>query len=870
MNSKLILLLFFSFILFIPSIPAGFVTIEVDLETSYDGDVTPTTIDATSIDLYAVGKSVGLAYQWIFLEFDISGIPDQSTVEAVNITYNVTSASGFNWQDRWKIFGLSAQPSVSNAATLWPSITSKYLEVYHETEGLKIRDLWTIAETDLQTALQSGIDWFGLAMYGSWVSGDWVQVHIQSSEAGDVIPTLGITFSPEAPYCHTPTPTSGAVEQEPETNLTIHVTNPNPWNYTLTWQWLDGDTWKNFSTNSSTDDDYFWVGTYSYYAQFLNATRPGETYYWRVYIEDDSGNWSLSDTYFFTVSGVAPPSGASCSRHNETAINISFTKAVDDDINCTTICYYQLGYDPPGWEEGTFGFNTTESYYIVDDLEEGECYSFSLWSNFNESGNWTLSDTKTYVRPCCTGGGEYNICFRYENESYDAATDTWTNAYINFSDYPCSDHLLTIHYDNAPNDYRIINETWYLNNDNSSCISINTSEEPLYFEFAWNWTVNTTCSNCSFAPRYSRFLTPYAARNIDGNETITFYMITNRNVVGEYYGYNYSGNCTLIEETTLNDNLIRYEFNFEDRTHLFDTYVGTKTYSSFYRRNNTNEKIIVHQEYWDAQQHVHPVLLFEPIKYFVGVNNSDVSDGYKYEKVGIAPNYEWWYGNDVRTIYINKVEERFNYLGKYFDLTYGWDGDGLGMYVLYEIDPSSNVTTTALSCNIYGFDDDETPEFTNDEYDSNEYLFHFPTANETRSYHIFLDITVETEDDPIEQKTISVNWWILSNESAASIADTINTTLYAIFGQLPYRIDEGENTQYMNYNNIIIGGFMILTLSFGALVGLGAAMMLTGLSTIYISGVIYGGSVISTIFPYAGIFIIFMGILVWFSGRSQG
>jgi hypothetical protein len=115
-----------------------------------------------------------------------------------------------------------------------------------------------------------------------------------------------------------------------------------------------------------------------------------------------------------------------------------------------------------------------------------------------------------------------------------------------------------------------------------------------------------------------------------------------------------------------------------------------------------------------------------------------------------------------------------------------------------------------------------------------------------------------------------VNWWITPDETRASIADSVNATLFTIFGALPSRISPSGVRTYMNYNNVIIGTIAILALSFGSLIGLGAGILLSGISTTFISGMLYGTSVVGTMFPYAGIFLMFIGILVYLAGRSSG
>ena len=843
----------------VPATTASYVSIELDLETTYDGDVTTSEIDATSVTAYSYAHSTGLPTQLIFLEFDISSIPAGSTIDSVNLTYNCTSTGGWNWQDRLKFFGLDDQPSVTDAATLHASGGLKYREVLQGTEGIATYDLDYNgnAVSDLQTAVDSGVDWFAISIYGQKgaIGGDDITFYIQTIESADIIPTLGVTFYPEAPYCHSPYPAQGEVEVEAEPQLSIQVTNPNPVGYNITWQWYNSDdsTWYSFQDNASFDS---LVGTYTYYANFENATSSGETYYWRVNATDDTGNWSLSEEYYFTLEGYLPPSDASCSRINDTAINISWTPFADP-TNISTICYYQLGYDPPDWEEGTFGFNTTESYYVVNGLDEGECYSFSLWSNTNESGNWTLSSTRTFVLPCCTGGGQYTICFRYENSTYDPATGTSYNNYINFSHYPCSTHLLTIHYPNEYDTYRFLDSTWYENNGNLSCISVNTSEEPLYFEFHWNWSVNLTCSECVDQTSYSRKLTPYAA--ISNN--LTFYMITDRRVYNEYYGVNDSGNCTTSSEPEyeLNNNLVQFDFQFEDRTHLFDTFVGEQTYSTFYAYNTTT-KIIVHQEYWDAQQQVHPFLIYQK-KYFVGVNNTQVSSGYRYENVGLAPNWQWVYPYEARTIIINYFSDEISYYTDEYTIDYGWSSGSTGLWVYYL---DTTYSTSILNCTITNLTG--TRVYSLQVSDTDEKNFTFPTANQSQSYFVYLNITISIDG---EIQTIPLTFWILPSETHASIADTIDTMLIAIFGALPSRTAPDGSTVTMNYNNIIIGITAIITLSFTPLIGIGASMLLTGISMLFISSFIYGISIISTIYPYASIFIIFIGILIFLAGRSS-
>ena len=825
------------------------ITITVSASTSIiydcpieeDGSVTSSSKNSTGADLrarwYFVPSAAG------YIELNLTEIPDSAVITDVSIEFECLYNYGVPSSDI-QIKNCTVRPSTSTGPQIYSNYGTEYDEDYQGHDpGHYNFSSWSALSPASDITAKLSDDWFAFHISPVVHLGTTRYEHWSSTE-GVTPPHVWLTYEVNAPLHSSPSPSDYAIDVDMNDTTCITLNHPEGQDMNITWSWWNGTSWNVYGTNNTVTN-----GTYC--QEFLNSTVPCTTYTWRVSTEDEHGN-TTNSTYHFTTSCSEPPTNARCSRVNDTAINISWTElpaGAGADVH--TVCYYQEGYSTPAWGEGTLGFNTTDEYYVVKDLSDGSCYTFSLWSNVNVSGNWTLSSTRAIVSPCCTSGGEYRIIFRYENTSYDAGSDAYYNNYINFTKFNCSTHLLQVVYPNHYDNYYYINDSWYQNNGNLSYIDINVTEEPLWIDFHWNWSVDTTCSNCSYQPQYHRRLTPYSSEVISGNDTITFYMITDNHVYNEFYGYNKSGNCTQALEQDLKDNIVLFDFQFEDRTHIFDTQYTLDSRARFWTVNTTKQ-LVIHEEYWDASQQVHPYLVFQK-KYFTGINCSDTRGKY-YENVGVAPNQQWVYPYEARTIIINLHESTWTDYSTDYTIDYGWKSGGTGLWVYYY---DTTLNTNTINCTIFNSSGGQV--YTS-EKSQNEFNFTFNTANQSHPYQIYLTI-----DDNDMDNDIIVSFWIFPGENTLTTAETINTTLAAIFGQLPSRT-YGEGQSYtMNYTNIVMFALVFIVFSaVSSMLSIGSGILAGGVTMLGFSGLVYG---MLSIYPYTAIFFILIGILVLFGGE---
>ena len=462
---------------------------------------------------------------------------------------------------------------------------------------------------------------------------------------------------------------------------------------------------------------------------------------------------------------------------------------------------------------------------------------------------------------------EYRINLRYENTSVDAA-GAMANNYINITQFNCSTHRLDVHHTNGTLDTYYLDYTDFTTNDNTTCYFDIESEDVLYFEFFWNYSIDTDCSDCIRSCQYSRILTPHAATPVGTADwNLTFYLITDRHVYNEFYGYNTANdpanftNCSGLIEYNLTDNLVQFDFDFDDRSHIFDTKSGFDSWTRFYTYNNT-QKLIIHEEYWDSQQQVHPTLIFEK-EYYVGINSSD-EDGYLYENIGSAPNNQWAYPYEARTIIINdRGISTENVLDNY-ELSYGWESNGTGLWVSFW---DFDLETSYINMSVYNMTLLE-PLFTDDvtTFHGN---FSYGNANQNFSYYIELNITQTFENTygQIVSQDYSFSLWIYPEQESLQTSEAINTTFTTIFGNLSYKEISPGVGYHMDYNNIIIGILFIIVFgTVGTYASIGAGIFAGGIAImgygVYVSGLL-------SILPYAGIFIMFIGILLLLSGEEN-
>lgn len=590
-------------------------------------------------------------------------------------------------------------------------------------------------------------------------------------------------------------------------------------------------SWHNATFNNTNDPDFLsmsgpltpgipvYNGTYC--KTFGNATTPGTTYWWYVVVIDIYGNMT-DEVFEFTTHCIDPPTNVHGTETSTTSINVTFTPKPDNAGTTHTLIYYDKGTCPPSWGYGTFGANTTNDFANITGLEEGQCYGFSLWTNWN--GSWYRSSSRATLI-FCLGGGYWNITLRYEDRNQEL---------INLSEYPCSNHTLYIHYVGGAMDTYLFNNETYIANNNFSSFQIGAMAEVLFFEFHWNasyWS-NCTCNrHCS----YTRILLPAAAENISGNQTITFYLITDRNVYNDYYYV--CPNLTYLEQDFAN-NLVTYTYSFDDRSGIFGSKTPPDSYATFYCSNTTN-KLIIHQEYWSAVGKVNPTLLYGK-KYYVGVGCSEAI----YDYIGDAPTQKLIYEEIIIHL---RTEESYLFV-EIIDINGGWSDAATGLWVSYA---DSMFETIWVSCIITDTDGNIVYSKT---ILLDEYTFTWSAANHSRIYYI--NVTVYHNLLP---RILSSNFPIYPGIAPFVQLAIIEGKMYNVFGLcFAYNPDTGE-TMPWTHLIFMLGGtlfifLVVLTTGNIVMATMGAGIWMMGISMI-ISG-------FPTAFAIIGGFLIGLAVII--------
>lgn len=759
--------------------------------------------DTTSLDFD--GLCCGSTSKWrdrTVIEWNTSAIPDNAVITNASINITYTSCSIDNNAYHY-ITNITNQPSKTGSAlTVWNDCIdgSSYDDCYsrrgaktgaHTYEfntsgtGDSTFDAYDDPLYNLQNYLTE--DWFAIGTYGrsdySYRRSEGSIASIENPSSDPII--LWVEYTYNGPYIDNPSPSNGATEVSAQPNTCIDLEHPSGTNMDIEWQWYNtsSSAWETYGTNTTITN-----GTYC--QQFLNATLSSTTYQWRILANDSYGNWT-NRTFSFTTAGVFPPSDLSCSRNSSTSINVTWTECPDGAGTTHTLVYYSLGFGAPTYTSGILGANTTNEYAIIEGLDNAECYSFGLYTNYEDSeGNWTLS-SRNSLSPCCTSGGTYRFYIRYENTSFAddgdgnvESTDFYNNL-INLSKFNCSEHMLEVHYANYATEYWYINSSLWENPTamNYSYLEISTLYNPLYFVFHWNYSIYATNNDsytcpCNYTCSYSRTLLPAAGYRDTNWTNITFYFIVDRHIYNDYYVD--SADCNTSVEYEYNDNLAHYKVWFEDRTGIFEPRRDYDSYATFYAYNATDTKLIVHQQYFDGDFKVHPTLLYNK-DYGVGVNCSAISSD-AYELIGYFKGRTTVSPDQETMLIVPKYTSTINYDA--FTVDYGYTGANLLWVYFYDSDSHvSNINLTVR------YETNNTIVYQHD-VNSNENNFTIPGTDNATAY--IINITLVHS----EYGTMYIQFYTGTYRNPLTTATELNDLLRQIFGQLPENLDTGEEMQW--------------------------------------------------------------------------
>ena len=832
-------------------------TYEVSFEPTWDGWVKTTNSGGTYHShnytdsvLWMYASTGGSNYEWrFFVEWNISTIPIDAHILDVSFTGIQNSYSYCGLNGHTYVYDLDSKPSdePDNAVGAMNIFNSLDVEFFGPSDwpwnsvgstcmlndtcpggGVTCANWIINPNATLESKLANG--WYALGFRR--VVNDQFSFRSSEYEYVAIKPRLWVEYEMTAPIITNETPAYGAVD----TNLTpalcidLNQTDGNTMN--LSWYWYNAtsDGWEMMNQSIGLSN-----GTYC--TNFSNATEPCTAYYWWVQSFDAFGN-ETSEVYHFTTHCVDPPTGITCSRYNITTINLTFVPMPEYNGTVHTIIRYKEGYIPPTWGEGTLLENTTNSTANLSGLPEATCFAFSMWTYFNTtSGGWLSASRATKI--CCTAGGDYRICFK----------DELTYEDINFTYYPNSlaTHYLIIHYSDATSDtIEINNDTIEWNPCCGWCVNVSATDNVEYFEVVWNAEFNNSglANGTCELPTYRRFLTPLVATNVSGVNVVTFYM-ANLTVYDVDYECMSEGNLTSYHRYDMENTVVKYTFDFVDETGLFRNEPFYNILMSFYVFNSTNAKITIHQEYWSVSKKIYPHLIYER-PYSVGVNSSYQNISY----IGPAPNHESQYD----TIYIT-TEFREVVLLDEVDITFGWDTDGVGLWLSYS-DPELETTNVNFTVRL---NNDTGTIVYSKEGDWNEYLFEYPAANQT--YHYVLIITVIRNGIPDD-----VGFNLYAGMSSLIEGGTLEALLIAICGEPP--LYDPETGQSIPYVAMIIGfssaGMLMILIGTGHV---GGGVIITGIWMLFLSGLFdYFDSSI-TLFYIVGTLFIVLGLLILQRGR---
>jgi len=642
----------------------------------------------------------------------------------------------------------------------------------------------------------------------------------------------------------------------------------------------------------------------------------GDYYYVRAWASNANANLfniSENETYFLTKPNA--PSGLTVVSNNATTITLSWTRAYPMAVNNSTVIYYKTGGFPASVGDGTLGYNDTASSTTISGLVFDTTYYFSAWAYCNASGSPAHHKFSSGFATAsgATTGGTYNVTVRYENESisgncvvnlshwrihefiihYTSGTD-----FIRFDNGVCTSTVAGVF---------IYNET--------GNFTIDTNQTITFIEFHWNGSVDATirCYRVQVVDAGQRNITFYIRTNLPvygegvtrdfhaDSATITNHSasltITTSNTMDELYGvfiYNISvypmwetvsaSNYTLgtnqvtidsgilnnkttmakIEYYTyvtvsgvtgpLENTLIHYTYYFKDSTlrGYFEGAGANDAWTEIYWFNSTNVKLVIHKEYWSANNEIYPMLIYNK-KYRMGVGCSAIT----IPLIGNAPT-----GATVNPDAI-VIPDPGNMSLTFFDIidiTAGWNGPGNGFWVFYQdtLYGTSSVTFHVWDYNgtmIYNETSDQ--DFKNFTYAGAGNIFYYNWTITTNHSSFTENVTIQAPMPP--------------GMTPISDITSINDLLDTILGNTPLRNINpsdplgrfGATVPHANVLVAII--FFILIASFGyfnAYVGCIASGLWLAFSYGAITGIPVG-------YLFAGVFLIAMAIVFALGGKFR-
>jgi len=302
---------------------------------------------------------------------------------------------------------------------------------------------------------------------------------------------------------------------------------------------------------------------------------------------------------------------------------------------------------------------------------------------------------------------------------------------------------------------------------------------------------------------------------------------------------NATGTLEQYLDSSFQDSVVKYIYEFEDRTHIYDSVEENEAYVEIYSFNESI-RYVVHQEYWDAAKKVYPHLVFEK-GYLVKIGL--VSDPSTYSLIGLAPVHEIV----QEMLVIQKADENITFLlDNIISITSAWFVNTI--HVVYT---DANYETESLTCTIHDLDGVEV--YTKTVNGFSEYIFVTLVLDTTKVYEITLEITHPTFMDLYGVDTIPIKFPLLPGITALTDVSVFNNLLTGVIGLAPF-----YNPTTMEYIGWFeTGAFILVLCTFGLLIGYHppTAFLVTGIELVGLSALVTG------FIPAAFVVGIIMGIL---------
>jgi hypothetical protein len=332
--------------------------------------------------------------------------------------------------------------------------------------------------------------------------------------------------------------------------------------------------------------------------------------------------------------------------------------------------------------------------------------------------------------------------------------------------------------------------------------SVRVTKKVSFFEFRWNETL---------VNRTNRKIIPST-----GQENITFYIRVDLHVYQGIYGQD------------LTNSIVTYNYGFLDTTNLFQ--YPNNPQAIIYAYDVSGNKIIIHSEYFDAEDRVHPWLVYQG-NYFIGVK----CDLMEIDLIGKAPTDGTIEHNEIN------INALINITYNFYDLIIlisGWDANGF--YINYQDTTSS---TDRIEFKVFTFYNTTNITTAYDDPNGlNNYAYRFDViegCNLNETYVWTINATLNGDTSVFYAGTYNTSGLMIGNYAPFITQAALDDIFTIIFGLSPlvsdgsWGVPDGAFVPW-TYLLIFIVCFIILSTlgrmnAFLGGVGVGLTLLFSGL-----------------------------------------